>query len=129
MTGNIFSASNSLPLGIQTYIDASTWPLASGFSSNANNAFSTSVVRTSAKISINQGPTRVATFDRSSSLPSIEADTSLRPIIQIGKPFAYSLTQSGAERLTVQYDFPVIQYRQVASLAEIQSNGMYVLGA
>ena len=82
VTGESVSVSPLLPLGIQTYIDNQSWTLSRGFSSNADT-FSTTIDRSSPKISLNHADLPLVTYDRNSALPSLSAGVSLLPMISV----------------------------------------------
>lgn len=128
VSGKTLSVSPILPLGIQSYIDNQSWTLARWFGSNGD-IFSTSVVRNTPKISLNFWADALATFDRNSGVPTLGNTFSLAPLINIGQAPGYSVRQWNTERLRVRYDFAEMNFRQIATLEEINKSGIYVLGS
>lgn len=113
-------------MGIQSYLNNQSWTLANGFTTQDDNTFTTSIPRSFTKISLSQWATSLATFDRSSAVPTLSTGITLVPNIILGKPLGYSVRDAG-DRLSVIYQSQNVVYRQVATLAEMTNTGIFVL--
>lgn len=126
--GGGVSVSSLLPLGIQAYIDNQSWTLSRWFSTNADN-FSTSVDRTTPKISLNYTDLPLVTYDRNSALPTLATNVSIVPTVSLGQAFGYSLRLGGIDRLNMRYVFPETVFRQVVTSTEVNKPGIYIIGS
>ena len=80
LSGKITHSSGNVSLGIQSYIDEQSWSLANGFYNSQEN-FGTTITRNATKMSVQQGPSLLVTFDRNTATPVIPSNIIIVPSI------------------------------------------------